>query len=121
MTKRSPFRYFKTSPEVIRLAVMLYVRFTLSLRNVEDLLHERGIDVSHETIRYWWNRFGTPFTLPSTITSIRNDIITVEAILRPYAPLLSLSGANLVRSEDLVKRSTETSSNWSDSSGCRYR
>jgi putative transposase len=43
MTKHSPFRYFKTSPEIIRLAVMLYVRFPLSLRNVEDLLHERGI------------------------------------------------------------------------------
>jgi hypothetical protein len=40
MTKRSPFRYFKTSPEIIRLAVMLYVRFPLFLRNVEDLLHE---------------------------------------------------------------------------------
>jgi len=38
----NPFRYFKTSPEIIRLAVMLYVRFPLSLRNVEDLLHERG-------------------------------------------------------------------------------
>ena len=49
MIKHSPFRYFKTSPEVIRLAVMLYVRFPLSLRNVEDLLHERGVDVSHET------------------------------------------------------------------------
>ena len=61
MTKRFPFRYFKTSPEVIRLAVMLYVRFPLSLRNVEDLLHERGIEVSHETIRYWWNRFGPLF------------------------------------------------------------
>jgi putative transposase len=61
MTKRSPFRYFKTSPEVIRLAVMLYVRFPLSLRNVEDLLHERGIDVSHETVRYWWQRFGPMF------------------------------------------------------------
>ena len=45
-----PFRYFKTSPEIIRLAVMLYIRFPLSLRNVEDLLHERGIDVSHETV-----------------------------------------------------------------------
>ena len=43
MTKRSPFSYFKTSPEIIRLTVMLYVRFPLSLRNVEDLLHERGI------------------------------------------------------------------------------
>ena len=61
MTKPSPFRYFKTSPEIIRLAVMLYVRFPLSLRNVEDLLHERGIDVSYETIRFWWNRFGPIF------------------------------------------------------------
>ena len=61
MTKRRPFRYFKTSPEVIRLAVMMYVRFPLSLRNVEDLLHERGIDVSHETVRFWWNRFGPLF------------------------------------------------------------
>ena len=61
MTKKSPFRYFKISPEIIRLAVMLYVRFPLSLRNVEDLLHERGIDVSHETIRFWWNRFGPMF------------------------------------------------------------
>lgn len=58
---KSPFRYFKTSPEVIRLAVMLYVRFPLSLRNVEDLLHERGIDLSHETVRFWWNRFGPMF------------------------------------------------------------
>ena len=61
MTKHSPFRYFKTSPEIIRLAVMLYIRFPLSLRNVEDLLHERGIDVSHETVRFWWNRFGPTF------------------------------------------------------------
>ena len=61
MTKRSPFRYFKTSPEIIRLAVMLYIRFPLPLRNVEDLLHERGIEISHETVRYWWNRFGPMF------------------------------------------------------------
>ena len=40
---------------------MLYVRFPLSLRNFKDLLHERGIDVSHETIRFWWNRFGPMF------------------------------------------------------------
>jgi putative transposase len=61
MTKRSPFRYFKASPEIIRFAVMLYIRFPLSLRNVEDLLHERGIEISHETVRYWWNRFGPMF------------------------------------------------------------
>ena len=61
MSKPSPFRYFKTSPEIIRLAVMMYVRYPLSLRNVEDLLHERGIEVSHETVRFWWNRFGPMF------------------------------------------------------------
>jgi putative transposase len=58
---RSPFRYFKTSPEIIQLAVMLYVRFPLSLRNVEDLLHERGIDICHESVRFWADRFGTHF------------------------------------------------------------
>ena len=56
MTKRTHFRYFKTSPDIIRLAVMLYIRFPLSLRNVEDLLHERGIEISHETVRFWWWR-----------------------------------------------------------------
>ena len=61
MKNSNPFRYFKTSPEIIRLAVMMYVRFPLSLRNVEDLLHERGIDICHETVRYWWNRFGPMF------------------------------------------------------------
>jgi len=40
---------------------MMYVRFPLSLRNVEDLLDERGIDVSHESVRFWWNRFGPKF------------------------------------------------------------
>ena len=58
---KNPFRYFKTSPEVIRLAVMMYIRFPLSLRQVEDLLHERGIDICHETVRAWWNRFGPLF------------------------------------------------------------
>ncbi len=58
---RNPFRYFKTSPDIIRLAVMMYVRYPLSLRQVEDLLHERGIDVSYETVRAWWNRFGPIF------------------------------------------------------------
>jgi putative transposase len=61
MTKSDPFKGFQSSPEINRLAVMLYIRFPLSLRNVEDLLHERGIDVSHETVRYWWNRFGPMF------------------------------------------------------------
>jgi len=61
MTRRSPFRYFRTGPEIIRLAEMMYIRFPLSLRNVEDLLHERGIEISHETVRFWWLRFGPMF------------------------------------------------------------
>src|SRR5271155_5850162 len=62
MTKApNPFRYFDSSTEVIRLVVMMYVRYPLSLRNVEDLLFERGIDICHETVRLWWNRFGPMF------------------------------------------------------------
>ena len=43
------------------MVVMMYVRFPLSQRNVEDLLFERGIDICHETVRHWWNRFGPMF------------------------------------------------------------
>jgi putative transposase len=56
-----PFRWFDSSPEVIRLVVVMYVKYPLSLRNVEDLLHERGIDICHETVRLWWTRFGPMF------------------------------------------------------------
>ena len=58
---RNPCRYFNSSREVIRLAVMLYIRYPLSLRQVEDMLFERGIDICHETVRLWWNRFGPMF------------------------------------------------------------
>ena len=58
---RNPFRYFNSSPEVIRVSVMMYVRYLLSLRQVEELLSERGIDNCHETVRFWWNRFGPLF------------------------------------------------------------
>ena len=60
-TPANPFRYFDSSPEVIRLVVMMYVKYPLSLRNVEDLLFERGIDICHETVRLWWSRFGPRF------------------------------------------------------------
>jgi len=58
---RVPFRYFDRSPEVIRLTVLRCIRYPLSLRKVEDLLFERGIDICHETVRLWWNRFGPRF------------------------------------------------------------
>ena len=47
-----------SSPEVISLAVMMYVRYPLSMRQVEDQLSERGIDICNETLRFCWNRFG---------------------------------------------------------------
>jgi putative transposase len=58
---KNPFRYFNSSPEIIRLTVMMYIRYPLSLRQVEDILFERGIDICHETVRLWWNRFGPMF------------------------------------------------------------
>ena len=57
----NPFRNFNSSPVVIRLTVMLYIRYPLSLRQVEDMLFERGIDICHVTVRFWWNRFGPMF------------------------------------------------------------
>jgi hypothetical protein len=45
------------------VTVTMYNRYPLSLRQVEDLVFERGIDFCHETVRFWWNRFGPVFTL----------------------------------------------------------
>jgi putative transposase len=61
MKPASPFRYFNASSEVIRSVVMMYVRYPLSLRNVEDLLFERGINLSYETVPFWWSRLGPLF------------------------------------------------------------
>jgi putative transposase len=65
MSKQAnPFRYFNSSPEVIRLTVLMYVRDPLSLRQVEELLAERGVDICHETVRFWWNRFARAASNP---------------------------------------------------------
>jgi putative transposase len=86
MTKRSPFRYFQTSPEIIRLVEIMYVRFPLSLRNVEDLLHVRGIEFSHETVRFCWNRFGPMFAeeiCRSRVSFVRSgDVLIVTKLDR---------------------------------------
>ncbi|WIY27527.1 DDE-type integrase/transposase/recombinase [Parasedimentitalea psychrophila] len=58
---------------------MLYVRFPLTLRNVEDFLHERGIEISHETVRFWWNRFGPPHVI-------------VTDLLRSYGAAMKVIG-----------------------------
>jgi putative transposase len=75
MSDARVFRCFKTSPEIIGLSVMLCIRYPLSLRKVEDLLHERCIDITHETARFWWNRFGTIFAAEirrSRVQAMRN-------------------------------------------------
>jgi putative transposase len=58
---RNPFRYFNTSPEVIRLSAMMDVRYPLTLRQIEDLPFDRGIHICLETVRFWRNRFGPIF------------------------------------------------------------
>jgi len=61
MREQKPFKYFKTSPEAISLAVMYYVRYPLSFRKVEDILYERAINIRRETARYWIEHFGSQF------------------------------------------------------------
>ena len=51
MTQRKHIRYCTAGPEIIQLAVLLYLRFPLSMRNLEDVLHKRGVDVSYEAVR----------------------------------------------------------------------
>lgn len=72
MSNARIFGYFKTSPDIIRFAVMMYVRCPLSLRNVEDLLHQRGIDITHETVRSWWSRF---------VSTSRAGILVISAVV----------------------------------------
>jgi hypothetical protein len=76
-TMGNPFRYFNSSPEVIRLVVMMYVRYPLSLRNVEDVLAEHGIDISHETVRFC----GTGLARCSPPRSARDESHTCASIL----------------------------------------
>ncbi|MBB3974102.1 transposase-like protein [Hansschlegelia beijingensis] len=72
----SPFRGHRFPPDVIRQAVWLYPRFTLSFRDVEDLLAERGLDISYETIRRWVLKFGPVFArdLPASKTAPERDL-----------------------------------------------
>ena len=83
---------------------MLYVRFPLSLRNVEDLLRERGIDVSHETIRFWWDRFGPMFA--SAIRRKRVQVSVRSSVFNHFNQERSLS------SRDLFKRTRTALAEW---------
>ena len=121
---RNPFRYFNSPPEVIRLVVMMYGRFPLSLRQIENLLHEQGIDICYETGRWLNNRaenlhqpfrrreramakFRTSKSLQKFASihtsvhnhSIRNAISTAAKPSKSIVQPLWLSGGNL-RPED---------------------
>ncbi len=71
--QRSPCRGHRFPPEIIRHAVWLYLRFTLSFRDVEELLAERGLDISYETIRRWVLKFGPQPAAPAV------DVKTLHA------------------------------------------
>ena len=73
MPPPDPFRWLDSSPEVLRLVVLIDVEFPLSLRNVEDLRRERGIDICHETVRLWWRRFSPTSTSGSSF-QVRDGI-----------------------------------------------
>ena len=79
---RNPFNYFKTSLEIIRFAVMMHMRFPLSLRNVEDLLHERGIDITHETVRFWWNRLGRYSPIDQKTSCVERKLFELDLASR---------------------------------------
>ena len=76
----NPFRYFNSSPEVIRLAVMMYIRYPLSLRQVEDLLFERGIDICYETVRFWWNLYWADVRRRDQEAAYSSSIILIVAL-----------------------------------------
>ncbi|MCC7228669.1 MAG: IS6 family transposase [Burkholderiaceae bacterium] len=69
------FKRHRFPPDVIRYAVWLYYRFTMSLRDVEDLLAERGIDVTYETVRCWANKFGP--AIAANIRKVRGRAVSV--------------------------------------------
>ncbi len=97
-----PFRRFDSLPEVIRLVVLMYVKCPLSLRNVEDLLAGRGIDICHEIVRLWWNRFGPMFA--AEIRRKRGDHMRAYTHWRWHLPAMFL---------------VETRSHWTDSTATR--
>ena len=59
--KSSIYARHRFHPNIIRRAVWMYFRFNLSFRDIEELMIERGIDVSYETIRRWVDKFGSTY------------------------------------------------------------
>ena len=76
---KDPFRYFSSSPEIIRLAMMMYVRYPASLRRVRDFLFERGINVCHETVRFCGTGSARCLLRRSEITELNTTTVRVDA------------------------------------------
>jgi transposase-like protein len=77
-------------PNVIRLGIWLYFRFTFSLRDIEDLLAERGIDVTYETVRYWANKFG-----PANAANIRRRRSCADCVWHLDEMVMRIGGKRL--------------------------
>jgi hypothetical protein len=86
MSNQRIFRDCKTSPEVIRPAVMMEAGYPLPLRNVEDLLHERGVDITHEAVRFWGNRCGTIFEVEIRRSRVQANAKLAEVRRSPLLP-----------------------------------
>ena len=84
------FKRHRFPPDTIRLAVWLYFRFTTSLRDVEDLLAERGIDVSYETVRCWANKFG-----PAIAANIRRKRGRADSVWHLDEMVVRINGVRM--------------------------
>jgi hypothetical protein len=103
--KKFSYKGYRFPPEIIQQAIWLYLRFTLSLRDVEDLLAERGIAVSYEAIRRWVNYFG-----PKIAMDLRTRVLDVlvqsrrnkQAALKLMRKLLKSRARRLVMGQVAV-------------------
>jgi transposase-like protein len=84
------FKRHRFPPDVIRYAVWLYYRFTLSLRDVEELLAERGIDVTYETVRCWANKFG-----PAIAANIRRARSRADSVWHLDEMVVRINGKRM--------------------------
>ena len=92
------FKRHRFHPDIIRQSVWLYYRFTLSLRDVEDLLAERGIDVTYETVRCWANKFG-----PAIAANIRKRRHRADCVWHLDEMVVRISGKRMYMWRDVDK------------------
>ena len=75
---KNTYRGHRFPPAIIQLTVWMYARFTLSLRDVEELLAERGLDISYETVRRWFLKFGKSMPAASDMGDIDQRIAGIS-------------------------------------------